>query len=116
MRCAMLNRMYLIGSVWEKPKVFDSSSGYAMLFLMAVFAKQANCGMPPHTIGEWYNVVAEDELGRSCNRNLQCGNVVYVEGKVKTASILIEQNDCPTTVDSRCYICADSVVILSRGP
>lgn len=110
----MFNRMYLIGSVWEKPKAFASSSGYAISLLLAVFTKQTPCGQPPHAIGVWFQVVAEDELGRCCKRNLQNGNVVYVEGKVKTASILIEQNDCPTTIDSRCYVCADSVVILSR--
>jgi single-stranded DNA-binding protein len=110
----MFNRMYLIGSVWEKPKVFESSSRYAISFLLAVFAKQTQCGQPPHEIGEWFQVIVEDELGRCCKRNLQNGNVVYVEGKVKTASILIEQNDCPTTIDSRCYVCADSVVILSK--
>ena len=110
----MLDRIYMIGSIWEKPTVFDTLNGYAISFPLAVFAKQARCGLPPHAVGEWYNVVAEDELGRCCNRNLQSGYVVYVEGELKTASIVIEQNDCPVTIDSRYYINADSVVILSK--
>jgi hypothetical protein len=50
MSCGMFNRMYLIGSVWDKSKVFESSSRYAISFLLAVFAKQTQCGQLPYKI------------------------------------------------------------------
>ncbi len=110
----MLNRLCLIGSVWGVPKLFDSASGFAVVFPLAIFAHQNTCEEPPHMIADWYRVVAEDDLGRCCDDKLQSGYLVYVEGRVQTASVVSEQNGQPTTIENRCHVIADSVMILSK--
>ena len=91
----------------------DSACGYSLAFPLAAFDHPQGCPSPPLMIANWYHVVAPDALGRSCRERLQCGDLVYVEGKVQSAAVITESGDPDFTVRSRCQVVAETVMILS---
>ncbi len=97
------------------PEVFDSAHGFTAAFPLAAYAPRNACEEPPHRISDWYRVVARGELGRLCGERLQCGYLVFVEGRVVTASVVTEQSGLATFIEGRCQVVAESVMILSKS-
>lgn len=83
----MLNKVMIIGNLWEEPEMRFTPQGKAVTnFSVAVNKKR---GENENT--EWFNIVAWNNLAESCNRYLNKGSKVYVEGELQTRSW--ENND-----------------------
>ena len=78
-----MNKIMLIGNLGKDPEMNYTPSGTAVTkFSLAVnrFRKSSTGERQEET--EWFNIVAWDKLGETCNQYLHKGSKVYIEGRV----------------------------------
>ena len=77
----MLNKAMLIGNLGAAPEIRNLNGGTTMAkFSIATSRKDSNGN--EHT--EWHNIVAWNKLAENCQKYLNKGDKVYVEGEIRT--------------------------------
>lgn len=80
----MVNKCIFIGNVGQDPEIRTTTSGKEVAnFSLAVRAGKDGT--------EWVNVVAWEKMAEVCEKYINKGNKVYVEGELRTRSW--EDND-----------------------
>jgi single-strand DNA-binding protein len=79
----MLNKIMLIGNLGKDPEMNYTPSGTAVTkFSLAVNRYRKSSTGERQEETEWFNIVAWDKLGETCNQYLHKGSKVYIEGRV----------------------------------
>ncbi|MFI5272326.1 MAG: single-stranded DNA-binding protein [Ktedonobacterales bacterium] len=81
----MLNKIMLIGNLGRDPEMSYTPSGKAITkFSLAVNRRlRRNEGDDQRTEEtQWFNIVAWEQLGETCNQYLHKGSKVYIEGRM----------------------------------
>ena len=80
----MLNKIMLIGNLGRDPEMTYTQTGKARTrFSLAVSRRmrdRESNEMREET--QWFNIVAWDQLGETCNKFLHKGSKVYIEGRM----------------------------------
>ncbi|MDQ6644239.1 MAG: single-stranded DNA-binding protein [Chloroflexota bacterium] len=79
----MLNKIMLIGNLGKDPEMNYTPSGTAVTkFSLAVNRYKKSSTGERQEETEWFNIVAWDKLGETCNQYLHKGSKIYIEGRV----------------------------------
>lgn len=83
----MINKVTLIGRVGKVPeiKVFDNGTKAAS-FSLATTEKYTDKSGEKKELTEWHNVVIYGKIADVVEQYVKKGNLLYVEGKLKTRS------------------------------
>jgi single-strand DNA-binding protein len=80
-----LNKVHLIGNLGSKPEMRKTAQGVSVAtFSVATNEKWKDKNGVQQEKAEWHRVVAWDKLAEVCDKYLDKGKKVYVEGKLKT--------------------------------
>ena len=82
-----INRVILVGHVGQDPELKFTTSGHSIsTFSLATNEVwiDAEKNKKEHT--EWHNIVAWDKLSDFANQYLKKGQLVFIEGKLRTRS------------------------------
>lgn len=80
-----LNRATLIGHLGRAPEMRYTPDGKPVTsFSIVTEYTWLSSDGRRHQDTDWFNVVAWGELAESCRQSLAAGQLVYVEGRVKT--------------------------------
>jgi len=83
----MLNKVELIGRLGADPELKITPSGSAVAnFNIATAEKFTNKDQEKEERTEWHRIVTWNKLAEICGEYLQKGNLVYIEGKLRTRS------------------------------
>lgn len=78
-----MNKIMLIGNLGKDPEMNYTPSGTAVTkFSLAVNRYRKSSTGERQEETEWFNIVAWDKLGETCNQYLHKGSKVYIEGRV----------------------------------
>jgi single-strand DNA-binding protein len=78
-----MNKIMLIGNLGKDPEMNYTPSGTAVTkFSLAVNRYKKSSTGERQEETEWFNIVAWDKLGETCNQYLHKGSKVYIEGRV----------------------------------
>ncbi len=85
----MINKTILVGRVGKKPELHTTQSGKSVAkFTLATWEnfkdESEESGWRQET--EWHNVVVWGESAKSLEKNVDAGDIVYVEGSTHTRS------------------------------
>lgn len=88
-----LNRAMFIGHLGRAPEMRYTPSGKPVTSFSIVtdYTWQSSDGVR-HEDTDWFNVVAWGELAETCKDSLVYGQLVYVEGRVKTREWVDEKD------------------------
>lgn len=80
----MLNKIMLIGNLGKDPEMNYTPSGTAVTkFSLAVSRYRKSSTGERQEETDWFNIVAWDKLGETCNQYLHKGSKVYIEGRLQ---------------------------------
>ncbi len=80
-----LNRVQLIGRLGKDPVTYETKKGLkATHFSLAVDRRWRNAEGKAQFDTEWFNIETWGRLAEVCEKYLQKGRLVYVEGRLKT--------------------------------
>ncbi len=78
-----MNKIMLIGNLGKDPEMNYTPSGTAVTkFSLAVNRYKKSSTGERQEETEWFNIVAWDKLGETCNQYLHKGSKIYIEGRV----------------------------------
>jgi len=85
----MINKVTLIGRVGKKPELHTTQSGKSIAkFTLATWESfkddREESGWRQET--EWHNIVVWGDSAKSLEKNVDAGDIVYVEGTIHTRS------------------------------
>lgn len=105
-----VNKVILVGNIGDKPKLhrFDDSSVIVRFPLATseTYIKKGTNERIDQT--EWHTVVVRNRLGEICDKYLNKGDKVFVEGKIKSRKWEDDKGNTRYTVE----IIADNVKFL----
>lgn len=80
----MLNKIMLIGNLGRDPEMSYTPSGSAVTKFTVAVSRRYNDKQSGERKEEttWFNVVAWERLGETCNQYLHKGSKVYLEGRM----------------------------------
>jgi len=79
----MLNKIMLIGNLGKDPELQITSDGIPVAkFSLAVNRNTKTSSGERKEETEWFNIVAWRQLAETCERYLQKGSKVYIEGRL----------------------------------
>ncbi len=79
----MLNKIMLIGNLGRDPELQITSDGTPVAkFSLAVSRNYKSSSGERKEETEWFNIVAWRQLAETCERYLQKGSKVYIEGRL----------------------------------
>jgi single-strand DNA-binding protein len=108
-----INKVILVGHLGKDPEVQHIEGGIAMAkFPMATTETYKDKSGNRVDQTEWHNITAWRGLADLCAKYLHKGNLVYVEGKIKTRSWTDKDNVKKYSTE----IVADNINILERKP
>jgi len=82
-----LNMVQIIGRLGKDPETRSSPQGVARTsFSVAAGRRWRTADGEERDDTQWFNIVAANELGERCARELRKGTRVYVEGRLQTRS------------------------------
>ena len=82
-----LNKVMVIGNVGRDPEMRYTQTGKPVTtFTVAAGRNWTTPDGEHHEETEWFNVVAWDKLGETCNQLITKGRKVYIEGRLQTRS------------------------------
>ena len=82
-----LNKVMIIGNVGRDPEMRYTQTGKPVTkFTVAAGRNWTTPDGERHEETEWFNVVAWDKLGETCNQFITKGKKVYIEGRLQTHS------------------------------
>ena len=82
-----LNMVQIIGRLGKDPETRSSSQGVARTsFTLAAGRRWRTAEGEDRNDTQWFNIVAMNELGERCARELRKGTRVYIEGRLQTRS------------------------------
>ena len=76
-----LNKVMIIGSLGRAAEMRYTPTGRPITSFSVVVERK---GAQAEGAVDWFTVVAWDGLAESCNEQLECGMLVYVEGRLQT--------------------------------
>jgi len=80
-----LNRIQLIGRLGKDPETYETKKGArGTHFSLAVDRRWRNAEGKVQHETDWFNVEAWGRLAEVCDKYLQKGRLVYVEGRLQT--------------------------------
>lgn len=97
-----LNKAQIIGNLGQDPELRYTGSGTAVCNLSVA------TNDPRRDEAEWHSVTAWGELGELCNKHLEKGRRVYVEGEMRTRTF----EDSNGISRRRTEVHADEVIFL----
>jgi single-strand DNA-binding protein len=90
-----LNRATLIGHLGRAPEMRYTPTGKPVTsFSIITTYIWASSDGSRHEDTDWFNVVAWGDLAEECRRSLDKGQLIYVEGRMKTRQ-WVDANDQP---------------------
>ena len=108
-----INKVILVGNLGKDPELQHIEGGIAVAkFSLATTESYKDKTGNRVDQTEWHNVVAWRGLAEFCGKYLHKGNLVYVEGKIKTRSYTDKENVKKYFTE----VIADNVNILERKP
>lgn len=82
---ASLNRIQLIGRLGKDPDPYETKKGiHGTHFSLAVDRRWRNAEGKTQHDTDWFNIEAWGRLAEVCDKYLQKGRLVYIEGRVQT--------------------------------
>jgi single-strand DNA-binding protein len=79
-----MNKIMLIGNLGRDPEMNYTPSGNAVTrFSLAVNRVTKTADGERKSETEWFNIVAWQKLGETCNAYLHKGNKVFIEGRLQ---------------------------------
>jgi single-strand DNA-binding protein len=82
-----LNKVMIIGTLERDPEMrLTPQNRPVTSFSVATTHDWLSSEGAAHQETEWFNVVAWGDLARQCHSRLQKGDMIYVEGRLKTRS------------------------------
>jgi single-strand DNA-binding protein len=107
-----INKVILIGNVTRAPEVRQTSSGQKMAtFVLATNRTWFTPNGERQSQAEFHNMLAWGKIAEICERFLQKGTLVYVEGYLKTRSWENENGQR----SHRTEIVIQDILVLDRG-
>jgi single-strand DNA-binding protein len=92
-----LNRATLIGQLGRTPEMRYTPQGKPVTsFSVITTYTWSSSDGKQHKDTDWFNIVAWGELAEECKRALSKGQLVYVEGRMKTRR-WTDANDMPNS-------------------
>ena len=82
---AYLNKVELIGNVGKAPRAFEGESG-GVSFRLATSRRWKDQDGKIQERTEWHNVVAFDKLAEIIRKYVKKGELLYLEGEIRTRS------------------------------
>lgn len=108
---ASLNTVMLIGNLGTEPEMRYAPSGSPVTSFRLAVSRRFTTGEGERTEEtEWFNVVTWNRTAENCNQMLAKGQLVYVEGRLRTRSW--EGQDGQRR--SRTEVIANRVLFLTR--
>ncbi len=81
----MLNRIQLIGNLGKDPDYKETTGGQGVCKIsLATTEKYTNKAGEKIKTTEWHNIVLWGKLAEVCREYLRKGNLIYIEGAIKT--------------------------------
>ncbi len=82
-----LNMVQIIGRLGKDPETRHSPQGGARtLFPLAAGRRWRTADGEDRDDTQWFNIVASNDIGERCSRELRKGTRVYIEGRLQTRS------------------------------
>ena len=107
-----LNRAMLIGHLGRAPEMRYTPTGKPVTsFSIITTYTWASSDGRHHEDTDWFNVVAWGDLAEECRRSLDKGQLIYVEGRMKTRQ-WVDADDLPR---SCAEVVAQDVVTLESS-
>ena len=79
-----LNRVQLIGNLGKDPESKFTPTGKNVAHFSIAISQRWKTGGETKEYTEWVNIEAWGRLGEVCQEYLKKGNLVYIEGRLKT--------------------------------
>ncbi len=81
-----VNKVILIGRLGKDPEVYQFESGKKVAFPLATTEVYYDREKRKQEITEWHNIVMWRGLAETAEKYLKKGDLLYVEGKIRTRS------------------------------
>ena len=81
-----INKVILIGHIGKEPAIRRLANDVAVLTFPFATSEMLQKAGQPTEVTEWHNVVLWRALAENAAQFLKKGNLVYIEGKVRTRS------------------------------
>lgn len=108
-----INKVFIIGNLTRDPELKTTKSGQPIAtFGVATNREWVTKDSQKHTSTEFHEVIAWARLAEICSQLLKKGKLVYLEGYLKTRSILLPDN----TKKYRTEVVVQDVIILEKRP
>src|SRR5215471_17746925 len=109
----MLNKIMLIGNIGKNPELQVTSEGTPFTrFSLAVSRSYKSSSGEKVEETEWFNIVVWRQLAEICERYLQKGSKVYIEGRLSQRKYTDREGIQRTAVD----VIATGMEMLSPKP
>ena len=82
----MLNKVQIIGRVGQQPETRKVGESQVTTFSLAASEKYTNKAGEKVEETEWFNIVMWRKLAESAEKYVNKGDLLYIEGKLKTRS------------------------------
>jgi len=81
---ASVNKVFLIGRLGKDPELRNTNSGNSVCNMVVATSFSTGSGQDRQETTEWHNVVVWGKQASACERFLDKGREVFIEGRIQT--------------------------------